>query len=367
MTVEFVQLNLPTSTGALIAVDILDTLGTATHVAVQRVKPGYGTDGIYNDTATNSPFPVLVETFRATGTLNIAAATGSITVIQPTATNLNVAMSSAATIPAAIGTWTATGQVLVSYLASATAPVSLLTLPTTATMPVSVATGSVFNIQQMSTATSPVSVGTWTATGVLFINNAGTATIFVAVQNTATVNIANTATVNIANTATIQGNVGGRWAHDATSTGNPIYIGAIAEATFSAGVADGDVTNLIADKHGRIINMPFGGRDNIFKYYLTVSATTVATLATGAGTAGVFRDLVSLVAFNNATTEARFNLKSSSSSTEFELNLAPDGGGIMFSPPRPWVQSVAATEWTGALNAAITGQLSIGMMFMETT
>src|SRR3990172_1482899 len=201
---EFVQVNPATATtGALVAVDFI-TLGTATDVAIQRVKVGFGTDTDFSDTATNDPFPVVLETtrfavdgaagatdhglvflavrddalaelvatdadyvplrtssdgmlwtkvgtFTATGTHQIAAATGSISVIQPTATNLNVAMSSAATIP------------------------------------VTVATTPVFNVQQMSTATSPVSVGTLTATGVLFVANAGTSTMFVSVQNTATV------------------------------------------------------------------------------------------------------------------------------------------------------------------------------------
>src|SRR3990172_5921670 len=389
---EFVQVNPATATtGALVAVDFI-TLGTATDVAIQRVKVGFGTDTDFSDTATNDPFPVVLETtrfavdgaagatdhglvflavrddalaelvatdadyvplrtssdgmlwtkvgtFTATGTHQIAAATGSISVIQPTATNLNVAMSSAATIPVtvattpvfnvqqmstatspvSVGTWTATGQVLVSALASATMPASIANWTATgvvfvnsagtATLLVTVATTPVFNVQQMSTATSPVSVGTWTATGAVFIDNKATATIFVSVQNTATVSITHTATHPIKDS--------GFWAHDATSTGNPVYIGGIAQTTVPAGTAAGDVTQLMVDPHGRIINMPFSDRAAIFPQFLTVSATTVATLATGASTAGRFRDFVSAVAFNNATTEAEIRVRSSSTATMF--------------------------------------------------
>lgn len=437
---EFVQVNPATATtGALVAVDFI-TLGTATDVAIQRVKVGFGTDTGYADTATNAPFPVVLETTRlavdsaagatdhglvflavrddalaelvatdadyvplrtssdgmlwtkigtmtATGTVNIAAATGSISVIQPTATNLNVYAAttsvlniqqmSTATSPVSVGTWTATGIVMIDTHSTATLPVSLAILPTTATLPVTVATTPVFNIQQMSTATSPVSVGTWTATGTVFIDNKATATVFVAVQNTATVNVANTATVNVTNTATVSllysatraVPVHGFWAHDATSTGNPVVVGGIARTTVPTGVAAGDVAQIMADPHGRVINMPFSDRASIFKAYITATATTVATLATGAGTAGVFRDLVSFVAFNNATEEARVRVRSSSTATEFFLNLAPDGGGIMFSPPRPWTQAIAATSWDVTLTTALTSTdaLTIGAMFMETT
>src|SRR3990172_6084585 len=372
---EFVQVNPATATtGALVAVDFI-TLGTATDVAIQRVKVGFGTDTDFSDTATNDPFPVVLETtrfavdgaagatdhglvflavrddalaelvatdadyvplrtssdgmlwtkvgtFTATGTLQTAAATGSISVIQPTATNLNVAVSSAATL--GVDTELLAAVALTDDIATATAPIvgafafgfattatGLLSwhrlraattgnlfaeirntatvaisgtiniaaatgsitviqgtatnlnvaMSSAATIPVSVATAPVFNVQQMSTATSPVSIGTLTATGVLFVANAGTSTMF----------------VNVQNTATVQTKDQGMWAHDATSTGNPVYIGGIAQTTVPAGTAAGDVTQLMVDPHGRIVNMPFSDRAAIFPQFLTVSATTGAT------------------------------------------------------------------------------------------
>src|SRR3990172_5415131 len=94
---EWVQLGPATATtGDLMAADFV-ALGSATSVALERIKTGFGTDGSWTETATNAPFPVVVETFRATGTVNVAAATGSISVIQPTATELNVTVASAAT------------------------------------------------------------------------------------------------------------------------------------------------------------------------------------------------------------------------------------------------------------------------------
>src|SRR3990172_63120 len=381
---EFVQVNPATATtGALVAVDFI-TLGTATDVAIQRVKVGFGTDTDFSDTATNDPFPVVLETtrfavdgaagatdhglvflavrddalaelvatdadyvplrtssdgmlwtkvgtFTATGTHQIAAATGSISVIQPTATNLNVAMSSAATIPVTVAT---TPVFNVQQMSTATSPVSVGTWT---------ATGQVL-VSALASATMPASIANWTATGVVFVNSAGTATLLVTVATTPVFNVQQMITAS-----------------------NPVYIGGIAQTTVPAGVAAGDVTQLMVDPHGRIINMPFSDRAAIFPQFLTVSATTVATLATGASTAGRFRDFVSAVAFNNATTEAEVRVRSSSTATMFYWNLAPDGGGIMFNPARPWPQAVAATSWDVTLTSPITGQLSIGALFMETT
>src|SRR3990172_3502919 len=340
---EFVQVNPATATtGALVAVDFI-TLGTATDVAIQRVKVGFGTDTDFSDTATNDPFPVVLETtrfavdgaagatdhglvflavrddalaelvatdadyvplrtssdgmlwtkigtFTATGTLQTAAATGSISVIQPTATapivgafafgfattatgllswhrlraattgNLFAEIRNTATvaISGTINIAAATGSITVIQ---GTATNLNVAMSSAATIPVSVATAPVFNVQQMSTATSPVSIGTLTATGVLFVANAGTSTMF----------------VNVQNTATVQTKDQGMWAHDATSTGNPVYIGGIAQTTVPAGTAAGDVTQLMVDPHGRIVNMPFSDRAAIFPQFLTVSATTGAT------------------------------------------------------------------------------------------
>lgn len=371
---DFLQLNPATATtGAILAVDYV-SLGTATNVSVQRMKVGYGTDDAYTDTATNAPLPVVVETMRATGTVNIAAATGSISVIQPTATELNVTVAttsvlsiqqmSTATSPVSVGTWTATGIVRIDTHSTATLPVSLAILPTTATLPVAVATGFIFSIQQMSTATSPVSVGTWTATGIVRIDTHSTATLPVSLAGLPT-----TATLPVvmANTATIQGNVGGRWAHDATSTGNPIYVGGIAVGTVPAAVATGDVVNLMSDVHGRQIILPFSPRANVIQYYTNASATAAVTLATGSGTAGRFRDLIGLVVTNAATTLVNISIESSTTSTALYLSLAGDGGGISLQPNYPWLQAIAATNWVIELAAAVTGKVHFSAQFHETT
>lgn len=422
MAVTFLQLNPATATsGGLVAVDLGD-LGTGTDVSVQMMKLFYGTGGVFNEVATGSGQPVAVYQWGATGVVNVAtdrtypasitnysatgqvltaplaSATGPVSVGTWTATGvINVATD--LIYPTAVGTWTATGQVLVAPLASATGPVSVGTwtatgnvnVATDRTYPVSVttyaATGQVLT-SPLASATGPVSVGTWTATGAVnvatdrtypvavgtwtatgSVNVAtgltypvslaslpSTATVAVAVQNTATVAI----------TGNVNANVGGRWAHDATSTGNPVYMGGIARHSRPTAVADGDVSQVMVDTLGRQVTFPFGPRGDVFDVVTTVSATTAITLATGQGT-GVYADLIWMVLSNNATTEAQVRIRSTSTATKFPtLNLAPDGGGISFTPARPAQQAAANGAWDIQLAAAVDGQVNVTAEFLRT-
>lgn len=120
--VEWVQLAAASATdGALVAADLVDSLGTATNVAVQRIKVGFGTDSAYTDTATNAPLPIRIE--QATATVPVSVA-GNISIIN-TATGFDVRVATTATQPVSVGTWTATGIVLMANAGTATIPVSL--------------------------------------------------------------------------------------------------------------------------------------------------------------------------------------------------------------------------------------------------
>ena len=132
-------------------------------------------------------------------------------------------------------------------------------------------------------------------------------------------------------------------------------------------MADGDVVQLMADVHGRQVIMPFSPRSNIVQYYISASATADVTLATGASTAGRFRDLVGLVVFNAATTLANISIESSSTATSLYLSVAGDGGGISLQPSVPWLQAVAATNWVIGLASAVVGKVHFSAQFHETT
>ena len=113
--------------------------------------------------------------------------------------------------------------------------------------------------------------------------------------------------------------------------------------------------------------MPVCVRDDVLESQFTVSATSIATMAT-AGAAGIFHDLIWMTLMNNATTEAQVRIRSTSTATKWaQINLAPDGGGIAFQPPRPAIQALAAGTWDMQLVAQITGQVDVSAEFMRTT
>lgn len=158
MAISFIQYSAATATdGALVGVDLMATFGTASEVAIQIVKLGYGTAATTTLVATGQGLPV------ATGAILDVEQAASAT--SPVSIASAVPLGVSATIPVSVGAYTATGQVLTSALSSATQPVSVGTWT---------ATGQVLT-SPLSTATQPVSVATWTATGNVQV-----------VQNTAT-------------------------------------------------------------------------------------------------------------------------------------------------------------------------------------
>ena len=111
---------------------------------------------------------------------------------------------------------------------------------------------------------------------------------------------------------------------------------------------------------------PFALRGQGTQIFSSVSATGLATIATGGG-ANVFRDLVWMTLSNNATTEAQVRIRDTSTSTGMNMNLAPDGGGMVFTPITPMEQSAADGAWDVQLESAIVGQVYIAAQFLDVT
>lgn len=408
------ELSPATATGGgIIAADEL-TFGTATGRLVQRVKLGFGTDGAYTETATGSPYPVRIESTRfavdsaaggsdtglvllavrddtpgeitatdgdyaqlrtatdgslrvtQNGTLDIAAATGSISVIQSTAADLNmtaattgvfdVQQMSSATSPVSVGTYTATGIVNIVNASTATIPVSI-----GSTVNIAAATGSI-EVIQATAANLNVTVST---ANTFDVSAATTATQAVAVQNTATVAVSGT--VNIAaatgSISVIQGTAANLNVTVATTATQAVSVQNTATVAISGAVEvfQATATALHAVMH------PLGLRDTSNWVYNSVTATGVATFATGAGTNN-FNDLVAIYLSNSATTQQTARIRSSSTATVFTMTLAPDGGGFIWQPIKPLPQAVANTGWDIQIeNAIATPGITVTALFEQTT
>lgn len=280
-----VDVGTPTATGLL-----ADNIASATAILFGALNFGFAT------TATG-----LLSWHR----LRSATTGVLLTNVQNTATVTLSGLPTTATLPVTV----ATSPIFsVQQTTTSTSPVSLTTLPTTATLPVTVATSPIFSVQQTTTSTSPVSLTSLPTT----------ATLAVVLPSTATVNVANTATVQAIQT---------------TAT----------------------ALNMMTQ---------FSKRGAGTQVYFNVSGTGLTTMAT-AGGASIFRDMVWIEITNQATTMANLLILDTSTATAMTWNIAGDGGGMVREYHHWREQSSANTAWTMQLASEIVGKLQVAAKFMN--
>lgn len=137
--------------------------------------------------------------------------------------------------------------------------------------------------------------------------------------------------------------VGGVTAAAATATGNPVRVGAIARTTNPTAVTDGQVSNVMTDKVGRMVVVQGHARDLVGKQATTITSSTTATTIIGAQGASVFADITSLTVTNGSATATTVTLSDGTFSAVYNV---PGGGGFVntFSPPLP--ATAANVAWT---------------------
>lgn len=152
----------------------------------------------------------------------------------------------------------------------------------------------------------------------------------------------------------------GDLAHDAVDSGNPVKIGAVARTTNQTAVANGDRTNLSADKLGKLINTPFASRELVVTGTITLTTTTETTII-AAGGAGVFHDVVHMVITNSSNTQTSVLIRDATGGTvrmTADIGTTVAGGGsnpILVVPfTTPWPQTTANNNWTAQLSTAAT-------------
>ena len=280
---------------------VVDSGVTQVRVRLSTVIAGTGTCIIYTTTspisnlvqvAAGAPIPVTGTFWQATQPVS-----GTVTVQQATAANLNATVSGTVTANQG-GTWT----VQPGNTANTTA---WLVTGTGGTFPV---TGTFWQ------ATQPVSIA---------------------------------ATVAVA----------GDTANAASDAGNPVKIGGLAKTTNPTAVADGQRVNGLFDKVGKMV---VAGALRQLKgvQTTTITATTETTIVT-AGAAGVFQDLYGLILANTSATAVNVAIKDATAGTTRVTIQVPAGDTRGFTVPvdSAVVQATAANNWTATLSAAVTSIL----------
>lgn len=253
------------------------------------------------------------------GTVTANAGTGSFTVAQATAGNLNATV---------VGSGNFT--VVQSTAGNLNATV-------TGTVTANAGTGS-FTVAQAT-------AGNLNATVTGFATS--TTAAFVKITDGT-----NTATVNANGGLEVTGGV----AHGGTDAGNPLKLGAKAEAsvTSSANVTDGQRTDLYADLDGVFLTKPFIPYGDIKVERVTDTGGTSTAFTTFGATASQRNYITTITVYNSSTTQGFIDLRDGTGGSVIYTIPLPALGGATINFPVPLRQATVNTALAYDVSAAIT-------------
>jgi hypothetical protein len=139
----------------------------------------------------------------------------------------------------------------------------------------------------------------------------------------------------------------------ATASGNPVRGGSVGKTSNPTAVTDGQVTNNLADKLGKIISVG-SIRDLKANQITTITTTTETTIATAV--ASTFLDLYGLIITNTSSTTVNVAIKDATAGTT-RLNLsvpANDTRGFMLPEGGAIKQAVVNNNWTATSSSAVS-------------
>lgn len=365
------QLNIPTTTGNIIASDEV-VIGLQT-VQVQRIKVHLGTDGTSEgDVGAGNPLPVTPGSgavFTVSGTVALAGGTATVgTVNVASGAGFFLKTATGGNIPA--DTTSGLGVKFVSAqpitIEAGTATVGTVALQAAAAVALNAGTATIGNVNLSSGA--GIYLKTSTGGDIPADTTSGLAVKFVNAQSVNATLQAGTATVGVvtvnslpAGTATI-GSValGAGTATVGTVVLNALPAGTatIGSVVLGAGTATAGTVHLATTEAVCINTQPSTATDS--RGPKTVAVTTSGTTAlVTAGGASVSNYITCIMANNTATTVSA-KLSISDGTTRVRSSLAANGGGYVLNFNPPW-----KLPGNTALNASIgtTADIDITIMF----
>lgn len=145
-------------------------------------------------------------------------------------------------------------------------------------------------------------------------------------------------------------------ADDSIDSGNPIKIGAFAEANPSTSVlvADGDRTNVHADIDGLLVTKPYTSFGDILVERVTDTGGT-STASTVFGATASARNMITTIAvYNDSTTNGFIDFRDGTAGTVLFTLPLPAKGGAVTNFPLPLRQTTANTAFAYDVSAALT-------------
>ena len=372
--------NLAAGTNNIGDVDVLsvpaplNVTGTGTESAALRVTIATDSTGVLSVDDNGSSLTV-------DGTVTANAGTGSFTVAQATAGNLNatVVQATAASLLATVNNRDGAGNALTSALRGSERALSVQLVDASGTQVTSFGggtqytedgasaggeTGTVFLGVRNDAATSKTSAdGDFSAIATDAAGRVGIADLGGSVTVDGFSTIGGAAYVRITdgtNSVSVNANGGlevtGGVAHDAVDAGNPLKLGAKAEASVTAvtNVADADRTDVYADINGVLLtkdHVPYG--DIIVTRVTDTGGTSTAFTAFGA-VASQRNYITTITVYNSSTTNGFLDLRDGTAGTVIYTIPLPALGGATISFQVPLRQPTVNTALAYDVSAAIS-------------
>lgn len=145
-------------------------------------------------------------------------------------------------------------------------------------------------------------------------------------------------------------------ADDGVDAGNPIKIGAYAEANPSTSVlvADADRVNIHADIDGLLMTKPYTAYGDILVERVTdTGGTSTASTVFGA-TVGARNFITTIAVYNDSTTNGFIDFRDGTAGTVLFTLPLPAKGGAVTNFPLPLRQTTANTAFAYDVSAALT-------------
>lgn len=162
----------------------------------------------------------------------------------------------------------------------------------------------------------------------------------------------NTVTVNANGGMEVTGGIG----HGSTDAGNPIKMGARAEATIpgSTNVSDGQRTDLLSDLDGVIYTKPFVAYGDIIVQRVTDTGGTSTAFSSFGAVASQRNYITTITVYNSSTTNGFVDLRDGTAGTVIYTLPLPALGGSTITFQVPLRQPTANTALAYDVSAAIT-------------
>lgn len=147
-------------------------------------------------------------------------------------------------------------------------------------------------------------------------------------------------------------------------SGAPLTTNAVYTRQTNPTAIASDYVPAAADDLGRPITRPIQARDLIATAYVTLSTGTEATLL-AAGGAGVYLDLISVIAANTSSAAQQLDIRATTGGNIVQTLYIPANATAGWTPPVPWPQDNVNNNWTVDMADVTNSNIIISALFSK--